>query len=124
MTEVEAYIERVRQQKQQREIEITVSRAEILSELRKSGIEQIDADYSGYNDSGDIDAISASGGDLNSKVKQAVSDIFWHYLIFVHSGFEINEGSQGQITWLIADDSIAIHHEQNYLSVEYTEDEF
>lgn len=49
MTEVEAYIERVRQQKQQREIEITVSRAEILSELRKSGIEQIDADYSGYN---------------------------------------------------------------------------
>jgi len=96
-------------------------RASLLGRLRKVGLTLVEARYSGYGDSGDVDDITDG---MDHDLQQAVSLFVWDFAYSRHPGFENGEGGQGVFMWNIEADSIALDHGDNYIEIQETfEDE-
>ena len=74
-------------------------RTEIIPALRASGVANVEADYSGYGDSGAIDGVQY-------RDKSGVYE-------FLPAGFENNEGGQGTLTLDVQDGRITRQHQEN-----------
>lgn len=102
---------------------------EIIPKLKKWGVAKVEAEYSGYGDSGCINHIAyldQHGQPLNMDVVRAVSDPEIENVLydFLPDGFEINEGSQGDVTIDVQAGTVKLQHEENYTESTSSTDEW
>lgn len=81
-----------------------ILRERLLSKvlLGESSEKTVQVEYSGYSDSGNIDSCSVNDPD--------VADFLWDVMYQNHSGFEINSGGNGTVTWHLIEDRICVTH--------------
>ena len=77
--------------------------------LQDNGVKEIVINYSGGGDSGYLED-SFNNGD---SVPAVVSDFCYNMLENRFGGWEINEGSQGRITFDFVSDNYSVYHEWN-----------
>ena len=96
-------------------VQMKKDRAELLAALRALGVEEIEACYDGYADSGNVQGIavtpdSVTLGDLEPRL----SDFVWGMAYDLHPGFEVNDGGEGTLTWTVVEDRIDLDHADFY----------
>lgn len=101
----------------------------ILPRLKQWGVSQVVVNYSGYGDSGCLDAISyrdAAGKPVDMALVRPASDPDIENTIyeFLPSGFENNDGGQGTLTIDVRNASLKLAHSQNYTETTDTTEEF
>ena len=94
---------------------LNAERAGLLKALREKGVEEIEACYDGYADSGNVQRIevtpdSVKLGDLEARL----ADFVWGIAYNLHPGFEINDGGEGTLTWDVESDRINVDHADFY----------
>jgi hypothetical protein len=107
-------------------------RTELLEKLRRLGITQVNASYSGYGDSGNVDYLDLRPAkDLSEfidyiphpwkanetmarSVEDQIKEFLWSVAYDQNPGFENNDGGQGDIGWNITNDKITLDHSYNY----------
>lgn len=90
----------------------------ILPRLKKWGVAKVEAEYSGYGDSGSIDEISyldAAGEPVNMNLVRPASDPDIENVMYelLPAGFEINDGSQGMLTLDVQAGTVTVNHGEN-----------
>ena len=103
-------------------------REKLLTKLREMGVTDIEVEYSGYGDSGqlesttytpkigtdvDFDSIPpfwGNGDPIKRNLDSAVSDFVWDVISGHYGGFENNEGGGGTVIWDVANDKITLEH--------------
>ena len=106
-------------------------RQKLLEHLRSKNVTQVDASYSGYGDSGNVDYLQltppvdtsefleqvphpwVAGQMMTRTLHTALSDFFWSLAYDNNPGFENNDGGQGEIVWDITADKITLDHSYN-----------
>jgi len=104
-------------------------RDEIIPRLKKRGVATVQAHYSGYGDSGCIETVEYL--DANNKpvtmrkarsgVGASIDDVLDDFL---PSGFEIDDGGQGDITIDVQAGTVTIEHQENFVEHRDTSMEF
>lgn len=94
---------------------LNAERAGLLAALREKGVEEIEACYDGYADSGNVQGIevtpdSVKLGDLEARL----ADFVWEIAYNLHPGFENNDGGEGVLTWNVVEDRIDVEHADLY----------
>jgi len=94
-------------------------RTEILPALVQHRVANVEAAYSGYGDSGAIDAVQyrdAAGQRVEREtIPVALSEDLENVLYeFLPAGFEINDGGQGTLTINTQKAKVTIEHQENY----------
>jgi hypothetical protein len=82
------------------------TRAELLQHLQKLGVETVTAEYNGSGDEGQIETPEFEPVEVPHDVVMAVENLFYGILGELYGGWEINEGSFGQIVWDVREDRI------------------
>lgn len=88
----------------------TETRAELVQQLRKLGVEMVTAEYNGEGDSGQVEDPEFGSSKVPRNIAFAVQDLFYAVLEDEYGGWEINEGSFGQFEWNVTDDQIHLSH--------------
>jgi hypothetical protein len=91
----------------------------VIPRLRNWGVAKVHAEYSGYGDSGAINFIAyldAHGQPMNLDMVRAASDPEIERVLyeFLPSGFEINDGGQGDVYIDVQAGTVKLEHEENY----------
>ena len=98
------------------------TRKDILKDFRQNNITKVVAEYGGYHDSGNVEAMNYVNGSGETLVlpsaDQRVADFIWNFVQTVHEGCEVDAGAEGIFTWEIDSDKISIQHEQRHVSTE------
>lgn len=102
---------RTEEEQQQYEKE---QRAKIIATMREKGVKTLTCEYSGYNDSGEIQSITFAPEDDKDAPKDQIEDYLFAVLADNHPGYELDAGCEGTITWDIDTDKIKIDHNQHY----------
>jgi hypothetical protein len=94
-------------------------RAEIFPRLKQWGVAKVKAEYSGYGDSGAINHIAyldSQDQPVNMDMVRAASDPEIERVLyeFLPSGFETNDGAQGDVTIDVQAGTVKLDHEENY----------
>ena len=89
-------------------------RARIVKRMRALAVKTITCEYSGYSDSGNIDNITFDPPQNKDEGTAEMRDFMFTIVAQHFPGYEINEGSEGNLVWDIATDKINIEHEQHY----------
>jgi len=102
---------------------------EIIPRLKQWGVSKVQAEYSGYGDSGCIDGITyldAHDQPVNMDMVRSASDPEIENVLyeFLPAGFEINDGSQGTLTVDVAAGTVTIEHGENYTETRDSTQEF
>jgi len=94
---------------------LKAARADLLKALRDKGVEEIEATYDGYADSGNVQGIEVvpAGIDLGD-LETRLADFVWGIAYDIHPGFENNDGGEGFLTWNVAEDRIDVEHADFY----------
>jgi hypothetical protein len=87
-----------------------ITRAELVTQLRKLGIETVTADYDGSGDSGQIEEPEFGSRKVPGELATAVQDLFYNLLEEHYGGWEISGGSFGQFVLDVTTDSIKLEH--------------
>jgi len=87
--------------------------------LKKWGVSKVHAEYSGYGDSGSINFIAyldAQGQPMNMDLVRAASDPEIERVLYelLPSGFEINDGGQGDVYLDVQAGTVKLEHQENY----------
>ena len=107
---MEARITEMRARERQ---ERTEERARLLATLRGLDVTSLEADYDGYGDSGNVEAIRTEPEVTKIDVLEGLADFLWSVAYAEHPGFENNEGGGGTVTWDVAADRIDLDHFDN-----------
>ena len=104
-------------------------KAEIIPRLKKWGVAKVQAEYSGYGDSGCINHIAylnAQGQPVNMDMVRSASDPEIERVLyeFLPAGFEINDGGQGDVTIDVATGTVKLEHQENYTETRDSAQEF
>lgn len=104
-------------------------KAEIIPRLKKWGVAKVKCEYSGYGDSGCINHIAyldAQDKPMNMDLVRAASDPEIERVLyeFLPSGFEINDGGQGDVTIDVAAGTVRLEHQENVLETRDSAQEF
>jgi hypothetical protein len=128
------YLERLMAQYRQQELaRLDTAKArlktEIIPRLKRWGVSKVKAEYSGYGDSGAINHIAyldAHDQPVNMDTVRAASDPDIENVLyeFLPAGFEINDGSQGDVTIDVAAGTVTIEHGENYTETRDSTQEF
>jgi len=98
---------------------------ELYDTLAEAGFNIVTVSYSGMNDEGWIQVVHVAdpplpeGVELSEDLKRHIRDAAYDVLESKFPGWEINEGSEGEITIDVRNRRAAVHHGQRYESVEY-----
>ena len=107
------------------EFEVTDTNViESMRELFDNGNEKIKVDFSGGGDSGYIESIGYTSDDNQIDIPATIEDELYRVLENVQSGWEINEGSQGDFLIDCPATKIYVNFGLNYEKEERLEDEF
>jgi len=91
----------------------------ISPQLRQYGVDNVEAAYSGYGDSGSIDGVHFRDA-AGQRVERTVIPADLHTSLdnclyeFLPAGFEINDGGQGTLTLDTQTAKVTIKHQENY----------
>jgi len=109
----------------ERETTLKATRAELISQLRELGINEVTAEYEGYGDSGNVEDVNVQPAEvkLPEALVTVVGDFAWSLAYHHHPGFENNEGGYGTLTWDLRDDSITLDHADRYVECSHSYDE-
>ena len=91
----------------------------IILRLKQWGVAKVKAEYSGYGDSGCINHIAyldAHDQPVNMDMVRSASDPEIERVLyeFLPSGFEINDGGQGDVYIDVQAGTVKLEHEENY----------
>ncbi len=108
----------------------TTLKRTIIPRLKKHGVATVESRYSGYGDSGCIETVEYFDAkkqlmtvpESRSKKAPRIEDVLHDFL---PSGFENNDGGQGEITIDLENATVTINHQENYVehedsTMEYT----
>lgn len=108
-----------------------MSRPNLLKLLREKNVTQVDANYSGYGDSGQVDYLATTppvdltriietmphpwvtGETLRLSLDTALREMIWTLAYDNNPGFENNDGGQGEFVWDVVNDKITLDHSYN-----------
>lgn len=91
----------------------------VCDEAAARGATEISAHYAGSGDDGSIDSPNVdTGDDLNDADSEVVRDMMHRILDRLHGGWEINEGSQGDIIIELESHEIRLEHSVNVVTTE------
>ena len=121
----------------------------ILERLRALAVASAQAEYNGYGDSGQLEAVELIGGggdaaragvtvgrveqrfedgrwtrvveDREVALDEALKDLFYDALEMLAPGWEINDGSQGTVSLVVATGKIDLCHDWNVTATEHFE---
>jgi hypothetical protein len=101
----------------------------IIPRLRQWGVAKVKAEYSGYGDSGCINHIAyldAHDQPVNMDMVRSASDPEIERILyeFLPSGFEINDGGQGDVMIDVAAGTVKLDHQENYTETRDSTQEF
>jgi|688.fasta_scaffold47580_4 hypothetical protein len=104
-------------------------RAEIFPRLKQWGVAKVKAEYSGYGDSGAINHIAyldSQNQPVNMDMVRAACDPEIERVLyeFLPSGFEINDGGQGDVTIDVQAGTVKLDHQENYTETRDSSQEF
>ena len=101
------------------------TRATLLSELRTLGVTNIEVQYEGYGDSGNVEDVVVNPDTitLTEDLRRRIEDFGWDFAYALIPGFENNEGGYGELTWAIQADQIDVSHSNRYIETNTTEHE-
>ena len=99
------------------------TRAALLFELRALGVTNIEVQYEGYGDSGNVEDVVVSPDTitLTDDLRRRVEDFGWDFAYALSPGFENNEGGYGELTWSLEADKIDVSHSNRYIETNTTE---
>jgi len=97
---------------------------ESMKELFDNGNDKIKVDFSGGGDSGYIESTGYNSDDNQIDIPATIEDELYRVLESVQSGWEINEGSQGDFLIDCTATKIYVNFGLNYEKEERLEDEF
>ena len=109
---MEARIAEMRERERQERAE---ERTRFLVELRALGVTSLEADYDGYGDSGNVEAIRTEPEVPKVDGMEGLANFLWSVAYGEHPGFENNEGGGGTVTWDVAADRIDLDHFDNVI---------
>ena len=101
-----------------------INSPELEEYFKRTGVEIIEATYSGSGDSGDIDSVTIDGKSTNIQYGSQDDDekLIWNTLYGqlenAYGGWEINEGSSGSINYNFQEQKVMMTHYQNVESTE------
>lgn len=120
---VDEMMERIRRRQEAAEQEARQSLVATCDRLTEMGVTLVDITYDGCGDDGTIEAIAAHAGDnavpLPDDLVEALTDAAYGLL---PGGWELNEGSFGQLVLNVA--TRTINRQHNWRSTDYDEEEF
>jgi hypothetical protein len=98
------------------------TRAELFVELRALGITNIEVQYEGYGDSGNVEdvVVTPDTVTLTEELRRRVEDFGWDFAYALSPGFENNEGGYGELTWSLEADKIDVSHSSRYIETDTT----
>ena len=101
------------------------TRATLLSELRTLGVTNIEVQYEGYGDSGNVEDVVVTPDTiiLTEDLRRRAEDFGWDFAYALCPGFENNEGGYGELTWSLETDKIDVSHSNRYIETKTTEHE-
>jgi hypothetical protein len=101
------------------------TRAALLSELRTLGVTNIEVQYEGYGDSGNVEDVVVTPDTitLTEELRRRAEDFGWDFAYALSPGFENNEGGYGELTWALETDMIDVSHSNRYIETNTTEHE-
>ena len=73
----------------------------------------LEAEYDGYGDSGNVEAITADPAIPEVDAIPGLADFLWSIAYAEHPGFENNEGGGGTVSWDLVADRIDLDHYDN-----------
>ena len=117
---MEARMAEVREREQQERGE---ERARLLAELRALGATELEAEYDGYGDSGNVEDITTVPALPNIYAMPGLGNFLWSVAYAEHPGFENNEGGGGTVMWDLADDRIDLDHYDNIVERVHSQSE-
>lgn len=86
---------------------------EFISEMLKKYGDIVEITYEGSSDSGWLnDEVASSDGETS--LDGRLEDITYELLDLYHSGWEINEGSNGTFAYNFQNKTVSVNHNQNY----------
>jgi len=97
--------------------ESEISNIESFKEYIDSGVSEIICGYDGGGDSGQVNSDMAIDGEGGNEVPAFIEDMCYNALQ-TFSGWEINEGSQGNIVFNLKDKTVTINHQWNVEKLE------
>ncbi|UWQ19794.1 hypothetical protein [Jannaschia sp. M317] len=109
---------RERERRERRE-----DRARLLADLRALGATALKAEYDGYGDSGNVEAITTVPDLPKIDAIPGLADFLWSVAYAEHPGFENNEGGGGTVTWDLVADRIDLDHFDNVVDRVHSQSE-
>ena len=98
-------------------------RTRLLAELRALGATELEAEYDGYGDSGNVEDITTVPVLPNIYAMPGLGNFLWSVVYAEHPGFENNEGGGGTVTWDLAADRIDLDHYDNVVERMHSQSE-
>lgn len=96
--------------------------------LKEAGVHELRMHYDGAGDSGeteDTKLYDADGAEIKHTGldEKRINDNMYDVLEALHGGWEINEGSYGDVVLLVQEARVVVRHNQNVEDVIFSEDE-
>ena len=110
---IEEIYKQIEDSRQARLAELKLERAKLREQLQALGVTRLEANYSGYGDSGNVDDIELYSGEALLKPEhhtEELTDFVWGLAYNTSPGFENNEGGDGELSWDIEADEVTIEH--------------
>ena len=106
---------RMEEQRAEAREKLKAERSDLLKALREKGVEEIEACYDGYADSGNVQGVTVTPGSVDlGDLESRLADFVWGIAYNLHPGFEVNDGGEGTLTWDVAEDRIDVDHADFY----------
>ena len=115
------FMKRFEQAKKERAATVKAEREEVLQMLKAAEVQTVEAEYSGYGDSGNVDDITLVPVETNLSDDRMskLTDYIWSFAYNAYPGFEINEGGEGSFSWCIKTDKISLEHGTHHTATEW-----
>ena len=125
MTQVSDFYAQMLDSQRQAAEQRVETRAPLLTELRALGVTNIEVQYEGYGDSGNVEDVVVTPDTIKlaEEMRRRVEDFGWDFAYALSPGFENNEGGYGELTWALEVDKIAVSHSNRYIETDTTEHE-
>jgi hypothetical protein len=93
-------------------------RPALLKKLVDAGVNEVDSDYDGYGDSGNVGEVCCLPNTITipTELEGELEGFIWSVAYHLNPGFEINEGGRGNFNWKLEDDKIDVNHSNFYTS--------